>query len=116
VTLMEYDEKEILNRTVLLIRLEDEELCEQLITLFVAEFPVQMDLLKIAVSQGDRDSAERLAHTIKGAAANIEARLLSKTTLEIESAAREGNIEGASGLLEGLEREFERLKRIVERK
>lgn len=53
---------------------------------------------------------QRQAHTIKGAAANINAELIRQAALEVEMAAKEENWQNARALVEALEKRFEELQ------
>ncbi len=101
---------EVFDGEALLSRLEDKDLCGQLLRVFLDDFPLQQQCLVNAVSDGDAGEIERRAHTIKGAAANIEARALSQIAQRIESAGREGDLRVARRLLELLQGEFVRFK------
>lgn len=50
---------------------------------------------------------QTLAHTIKGAAAQIYATLLSQITYDLEFMAKENNLEGASEKLTQLKKMFD---------
>lgn len=53
------------------------------------DFPIQLEELKKAVNAKNAPLVERMAHTLKGAAANIEANILRGLALEIETAGKE---------------------------
>jgi HPt (histidine-containing phosphotransfer) domain-containing protein len=68
----------------------DRELLEELAHLFTDEWPKSVAEMEAAFNKGDATLLERLAHGLKGAAANIGAKRLSAAALEMEkmSAAR----------------------------
>jgi HPt (histidine-containing phosphotransfer) domain-containing protein len=51
--------------------------------------------LRRALEEPDLGLVERLAHTLKGSASNVGARILAHTTAELEAMARAGNLQGA---------------------
>ena len=69
----------------------------------VAEY---LELLILAVENGDGEQIRIQAHTIKGAAGNISAKRVSKTAGNIELHAREGRLSEAGNLLEELQYEI----------
>jgi CheY-like chemotaxis protein len=101
-------EGEIFDKTRLIGRLEDAELCQELIGVFAGDFPDQIENLKEAIQKQDLKTLERRAHTIKGAAANVEARSLSRAAFAIEKAGKENNLDFAQKLVTDLEREFDK--------
>src|SRR5690606_9596332 len=64
--------------------------------------------LRAALAVGDAPLAHRIAHTLKGAAAMIEARGLRALALEAEQLLRAGDVASAP-LLERLETELARV-------
>jgi CheY-like chemotaxis protein len=70
--------------------------------LFFEETSAQLDALNEAAIAGDTAEVERLAHTVKGAAATVGATRLAELAAEIEEAP-----ETAAGLLDELQRAFE---------
>ena len=66
--------------------------------------------LKNAISNRDIEGAYRLAHTVKGAAANVCASALRDAAYRVEIAGKERNLEKASLFLTDLEEQFEILK------
>lgn len=74
-------------------RLGDKELLNLVCTAFLRDVPVLLDLLESSISEGDFKSAERHAHSLKGAAANIGGDKLRSLSLAMETAA-EGQEKG----------------------
>lgn len=80
---------QVFDRRVLLERLMgDEELLREIIVLFLQEAPSQVEGLKRAVREGDEAEAARMAHTLKGSAANLAADAFRYLARQIEMAAR----------------------------
>ena len=73
----------------------DEELAITLANLFIEDIPTQIDLLKQAIVNQDIPGIKLLAHTIKGAAANIGAEKIRTMAYIIEKAAIDNNLANA---------------------
>ena len=73
-----------------------------------------LQALRRAIDAGDREQVRVLAHTIKGAAANISAQALRRTATELESRLREGEGDGWGAYLARLESEFAEFEVVAE--
>jgi PAS domain S-box-containing protein len=91
--------------------MDDEELARKIMDGFLADIPQQIQTLKAFLKAGDISGAERQAHTIKGASANIGGEKLRAVAFEIEKTARQGNLTAASAYIVNLETQFEQLKK-----
>jgi signal transduction histidine kinase/CheY-like chemotaxis protein/HPt (histidine-containing phosphotransfer) domain-containing protein len=89
--------------------MEDQDLVRSLIGAFLADIPEQIRRLELSLTEGDGATAERQAHTIKGAAANIAAPALRGVALDIEKIAESGDVAEAMREVPRLSVEFERL-------
>jgi len=65
----------------------------ELIDIFLADTPVRLDELANATANGDLATATRAAHSIKGSSGNFGAATLAKLAMEIEHAAKAGNLD-----------------------
>ena len=63
--------------------------------------------LKRALDSGDADAAREAAHSIKGAAANLELMELSATALTIEDLARNNNLQETPPLIRTLNQDLQ---------
>ena len=88
----------------------DRELLEEVSRLFLEECPKLLDGIRQALAARDARLLERFAHTVKGSAANIEARAVSRVAAEIARRARSGNLEQVHGPIERLATEMGRLR------
>jgi PAS domain S-box-containing protein len=95
-------------------RLEDEELAGTIMEAFLSDIPQQIKILKEIIETGEMAALERQAHTIKGAAANVEGYSLRDSAFEMEKAARAGDLKFVKALVGNLEIQFERLKVLME--
>jgi len=66
-------------------------LYRQLLEKFVTKFAGADEQVSSALQSGDRDSAERIAHTVKGVAGNIGIKQVQFAAERLEKAIREGN-------------------------
>ena len=80
--------------------MDDEDLARTVAEGFLEDIPRQIEALRGYLEAGDAPGAERQAHTIKGAAANMGGEHLREVAFEMEKAGKAGD----------LEREFARLK------
>jgi CheY-like chemotaxis protein/HPt (histidine-containing phosphotransfer) domain-containing protein len=62
------------------------------------------------VNAGDHHALERSAHKLRGMCANVGAATLSSVCAEIESLSRIAELDGAAGLLERFDAEFDRVR------
>lgn len=92
----------------------DPELISMVIGVFVEDMPQQIKALKEAVKGQDTKEATRLAHSIKGAAANVGGESLQAAALKLEEAGREGNLTDMAMDLPDLEQEAIQLIGILE--
>jgi len=99
---------ELLNRL-----LGDEEMTREILEAFLEDIPAEMDSLAAAVAVGNAPTVELLAHTIKGAAANVGGEALRSAALRMETAAKNADLSGAQSLLKSIGQEFELLKAAI---
>jgi CheY-like chemotaxis protein/HPt (histidine-containing phosphotransfer) domain-containing protein len=88
----------------------DKDLCRELIEVFLTDVPQLITQLKIALADGQLPQAQHIAHTIKGAAKNVNAEALAQHSQAIETLTKEQNLDGAQAKLVFLEAAFDRLK------
>jgi len=101
----------VFNRATLLHRLiDDEELAHELVVSFIGDIPQHIHRLKDALNRSDGVQAERSAHTIKGASANISGEALREVAGKMEDAARSGDLEAARDLMGELVVRWEMLR------
>jgi len=97
----------VFDRKILLDRLNgDQELYRKIIKLFFEETPGKLILLKDAASIGNTDEVRRLAHSLKGAAANLGAAALQATAQTLEKSCLDGALDLAFSLISDMEKQF----------
>jgi len=92
----------------------DEEFFKEMMQEFLKYAPDQMRTLYQAIGKGQAKEVERVAHGIKGAAANLGARGVANLCLKLELLGRTGDLAEAEGMLDKLKSEFERLQEHVQ--
>ena len=108
--------QKIFDKASLMVRLmDDEDLAKTLCTGFIEDIPRQIESLRGYLDEGDAEGAERQAHTIKGASANVGGEALSEVAFGMEKAGKAGNLDDVKVNMLELEAHFERLKEAIER-
>jgi signal transduction histidine kinase/CheY-like chemotaxis protein/HPt (histidine-containing phosphotransfer) domain-containing protein len=87
-----------------------EALLARVIDALLQTAPGQIDALHKAVAQADADALRGIAHSLKSSSANLGALRLSALARELELQGRAGRLEGAAALVESLSREWERVR------
>ncbi len=104
----------IFDREGMLARLmDDEDLAKMVAESFLEDIPLQIDALKGYLEAGDAAGAERQAHTIKGASANVGGERLRAVAFEMEKAAKAGELRAAGGYITELEAQFAALNKVM---
>jgi CheY-like chemotaxis protein/HPt (histidine-containing phosphotransfer) domain-containing protein len=102
----------VFDRAGMMTRLmDDEELARAVVEGFLADIPRQIGMLRGYLEAGDAPGGERQAHSIKGASANVGGERMREVAVEIEKAARGGDLDAVRARMARLETEFDRLKR-----
>ena len=77
----------VFNRATLMACLmDDEELAQGIINVFLQDLPGEIDRLKSHIAAGDGAEIARQAHKVKGAAANVRGEALSELAAALETA------------------------------
>ncbi len=92
-----FDRAELLERVD-----QDLELLRDLVALYARDWPGLVDQLRQALAQGEAANAQRAAHTLKGMTANLSAAGTAETAHALERMARQGDLQGAAGAIDGL--------------
>jgi HPt (histidine-containing phosphotransfer) domain-containing protein len=77
----------------------DDETLQMLIDMVLVELPKQTARIVQALADQDAVTVTNVAHRLKGSLANFRAWSLCEGLLEIEQAARGGNLDGVAGKL-----------------
>jgi len=87
----------------------DRDLLDELLALFAEECQSSIKGIREAFDSRDARVLERLAHTVKGSAANLGANDLSKAASAVEKKARAEEMDNVAEEVAALERQVERL-------
>jgi CheY-like chemotaxis protein/HPt (histidine-containing phosphotransfer) domain-containing protein len=105
----------IWDRAGMLERLmDDEELAGTILRGFLDDLPRQIEALDAFLTSGDAAGAERQAHTIKGAAANVGGEALRAVAFKMEQAGKAGDLEVVKKCMKELTAAFDRLRQEME--
>lgn len=99
-----FDMEQLLNSTC-----DDKELAGQVVEVFLADIPVQLDDLDKALAAGDAKTAERVAHSIKGASATVGGELLRGVAFECEQYGREARLDELKAKMPLLKEQYQAL-------
>jgi PAS domain S-box-containing protein len=105
------DAAEIFARAAVLDRMEgDNELAQIVFAAFLEDIPRQIQSLKHLVKNGDTASSARLAHSIKGASANVGGERLRNVASTMEKAADLGDLQSVVARMGDMELQFDQLR------
>jgi two-component system, sensor histidine kinase and response regulator len=104
---MEY---QIFDRDELMERIgEDEELMEQLIELFLEDYPKRMAEIETGLSENDSERIRKAAHTLKGMSGNLAFHQVYHTAKNLENAAFEKKLDESKQLYDQLQLDIARV-------
>ncbi len=95
--------------------MDDEELLQVVIEGFLSDIPLQIQALKEYLEKGDANGAERQAHTIKGASANMGGEALRTVAHEIEQVAKSGDLPAIQKHMAKLNLQFDYLQEALKK-
>jgi two-component system sensor histidine kinase/response regulator len=100
----------LLDRSAALERIGgDEELLREIARLFLSEYPLLIQEIRLAIENGDTEALERSAHSLKGSVANFEARCAVDAAFRLEALGRNRSLDRVGPALADLEAAFESL-------
>ena len=88
----------------------DKDFFKEILVEFVSYVPKQLEILDQAVNEGDATTAEREAHSIKGAAENVGAGRIAGLSFKLELLARKGDLAGAQEIINDLRNQLKLLQ------
>ena len=92
---------------------DDEELMQEIIGLYLTEYPRILADIRTAAASGDIRALEFGAHALKGSVGNMAARRACQAAAELETLARSDQLPAARDSLATLERELAELQRAL---
>ncbi len=93
----------------------DKKFFKEMLQEFLEYAPKQLEKLAQAIERGDAKVVEREAHSIKGAAGNLGAKVLADLALQLEILGRTGNLTGAKEIIRKVRTEFDQLEKYISR-
>jgi PAS domain S-box-containing protein len=101
----------VLDRVELLARVDgDRTLLTEIVRLFVEERPALLESMENALRDGNAQELAKAAHKAKGAFGNLSAPLAQQAAVELELAARHGEMALATDVFLRLRQQVERLE------
>ncbi|MGD0548420.1 MAG: ATP-binding protein, partial [Terracidiphilus sp.] len=101
------EDRPVFDRAGVLQRMmDDHELASAVIESFLEDIPQQIEALQSSFAGGDMAVAGMLAHSIKGAAANVGGERLRQVALEMEKAADAGDLPALRARMSLLQEQF----------
>ncbi len=101
----------VFDRSGMMTRLmDDEHLARVVVEAYIEDIPRQIIALRGYLENGDVTGAERQAHAIKGASANVSGEAMRAIALEMEMDGKAGNLGAINARLAELESQFYLLK------
>ena len=77
----------------------DLALFQEVMDIFLAEAPLHLAALRLAVERGQAETVEKTAHTLKGEVGYLGVPGISQRASQIEEMGRSNNVSGAANLL-----------------
>ena len=100
----------VFNRELALERVGgDEELLDEIVGLFLGEYPGLLEQIQSAVNSGDAKALYRSAHTLKGSLSALGAEAAQKQAMELEISGRHAKLADTSTMLADLEHLLQQL-------
>ncbi|MFH0730021.1 MAG: Hpt domain-containing protein [Pseudomonadota bacterium] len=95
--------------------MDDEDLVQTVVKAFLWDMPKQIEVMWKCLETGKTFEAERQAHSIKGAAANVGGERLCAVAFEMEKAARGENLDEVKSRMAKLGKELDMLTQAITR-
>jgi HPt (histidine-containing phosphotransfer) domain-containing protein len=87
----------------------DLALFQEVMDIFLAEAPIHLAALRLAVERGQAETVEKTAHTLKGELGYLGIPAISQTATQMEEMGRSNNVTGAANLLAQFEADMKGL-------
>lgn len=107
-------QKDILDTEEFFERVQkDKKLFIAILNVFTVDFKQKRERLETALKRKDFEGIASLTHSLKGACANIAAKILKKNCVLIEEAAVKNDVSGIKEALAGLDSGFKELLKYI---
>ncbi len=94
----------------------DESFLEELLDLYLEDFPQKMEQLQMAIEQKKFELIRKLGHSLKGSSGTLSLTFLQEASFQIEMAGGDKDIVKAHKSLAFLRQEFKRLEDFLSEK
>lgn len=109
------DNKKVFDKADFLDRVEgDLELAAQLVELYFNDTAENMAKIRQAIADKDYEALICLAHSLKGASANLSGQRVRQTAYELENAAKKGELTGVAAVFARLEQELASFRKALQ--
>ncbi len=103
----------ILNLSEAMTNLDgDAELLEEILDIFMETAEDQLTSIQNSIEEKDTKQVAVQAHGMKGGASNFCAKKFVRSALRLETKAKDGDLDGAEELLDGMRAAFSDLKEV----
>lgn len=103
-------EQDIFDPAALLARVDgDAELMQEIVVLFLEDYPRRMACIKEALDANEGELLVRASHSLKGAVSNLCATRAFKAVRDLEASARQGDMKLATEVYAVLKQDMKRL-------
>lgn len=110
-----WTELSLLDEKATLERLKgDKDFLHALYGVFIGDLPKKLTAIEEAASQGDLNTLQKSAHSLKGASATVGAEALRELAFSLETAAREENADLSAAIVPKLKDIAEKTQVLIE--
>ncbi|MFN0102058.1 MAG: Hpt domain-containing protein [Bryobacteraceae bacterium] len=88
----------------------DEELLREVASLFLDEYPILMNEIRVAASSRDAEALHRAAHSMKGSVSNFGADGVYQAAFALETKGRIGDLDALGPCIERLAGALENIR------
>lgn len=104
----------IFNLPELLARIGgNEQIAERLVQTFCVYAEDALPALERAVAERDAEKARRILHSLKGASGSIAADRIYRLTIDLHTAAGQGDLEALADAVGSLQKEYDAFKKVA---
>ncbi|MBF0410002.1 MAG: Hpt domain-containing protein [Candidatus Riflebacteria bacterium] len=93
--------------------MDDVDLINEVLITFFADFKRRLSELNESALCGDLARASKAVHSIKGASGNVSAEVLMNTALQVELAAKSGDLATVNASIDKIESDFNDFRKAV---
>jgi HPt (histidine-containing phosphotransfer) domain-containing protein len=94
--------------------MDDHDLTRKIMQAFIKDMPIQLRALKRGLPSGEAPEIRRLLHSMKGASSNVCGLRFNLLVAELETCAKNGDIETVTRRLSELLQQFLQLKEAID--